>query len=201
MSESPLTQEEEQVLVEDQILIPLPYPHQSRTKKGKVFAAFFSSLSSPDSSSIPPSASGTISVFYQSTSPNIGIEIPLVLHSPETIEYLGFEIRIAHELFSRWNHRHPRIGLLDFVYGHTASARGLKLDSANISDRDVLAQLGVQTWLQDTTLDKVASQVVDIHIVQFWLDDTLKTRYNSLRSMLHLLKSHAVLRLHESAQI
>jgi len=177
-----LTQEELQLLVEENLI----QPHSQPTKR-KVSGT----LLTPPQSGGESSSSAATSICYRSHSPNIPqwFDMPVSIESAAALEHIGFTANAAHEIYERFLGRPDGIdnpdSLLDYAFGH------LYRPNPPTDAGQFMNMVGISTSMQYAILDPKYEQIFQTENVLFWIKDTLRMNYHTLIKLNEKLKAHA----------
>jgi hypothetical protein len=120
-------------------------------------------------------------------------EMPMTVISAEALEFIGFKQATAKTVYERFMNRpDPSINIDSFLdYATSQVQRIWVLKSANYTDREAMARVGLTINFQDRMLDVDFTAVYETETLLFWVIDTLKVAYTALEQMHERLKHRA----------
>ena len=185
-----LDHEEAQALEEDSYII------NSAPIRGKrkISGALLSPPETESSSSC--SSSPAVSIRHKSgkVSADVSFELPSCAISSEALEFIGFKSEVANEIFARWvsrpNPANNPDDLTDYIYGHTVRLRHNIFQ--NCPPKQAMSELGLVPWFQNGIVDPYHSAIFATETLHFWVNDTLRINYMTLKMLRSRLKLRAV---------
>lgn len=167
--------------------------------KRKVSAALLSPPRSvTDSSSMshqsPSSSSASIRSLRFNPSLNHDVlEIPVTVLSPAALEFIGFEMNTATDIYNNWRMRpDPEINpddLIRYAFGHIGRLNTKEFEK--LSTAEAMTRIGLSQYLQDVFTNPDFSAVFQTESLYFWVRDTLGINYATLMQLQQRLKNHA----------
>lgn len=121
-----------------------------------------------------------------------GFEMPTAAISANALEFIGFDQSTAKSVYERFMNRpDPSINIDSFLdYATSQVQRIWVLKSADYTDREAMARVGLTIDFQDRMLDPDFTAVYETETLLFWVLDTLKVAYTALEQMHERLKHH-----------
>jgi hypothetical protein len=185
--------DEIQMLEEERILLP---PPSGLPGKRKISASFLKPPSSHGSISSSSSSSGSVasvSFKHHALDLNSNLEIPLTEESPEALEFFGFTIEAAQEIYDKF-HRRPQDepfadDLLEWAYARANSLNSPPL--SNLQPNEALTRIGIKKSLRDGILDANFRHIFETQTLLYWVKDSLEINYWTLVGLQGRLKEHA----------
>ncbi|KAK8214166.1 hypothetical protein IWZ01DRAFT_229089 [Phyllosticta capitalensis] len=196
MEDEILSPEECKILEDDGILLR---SHNGRRKISKSYLS--SSLvpsASPSNDEFPGhnEISRTATVQYHRTRASQDIDFSEQVRSLAALKFIGLNHETAKDIWNRWSSRPDPMDnpddLMDYVYSHTCNL--WRAAWSVYTDEDALEKLGVAKWLQKAILDPRSRDIYLTGTLKRWLDDSLRTNFNSLVRIHKQLKAYPTLR-------
>ncbi|KAH7408883.1 hypothetical protein BKA64DRAFT_595504 [Cadophora sp. MPI-SDFR-AT-0126] len=181
---SSLSQEEIKALEDDRVLLSGPV-----NGKRKVSAALLTPPSTQGSLSSGSTSSASVRVraFNHSQAP---FDLPESDESVAAVEWCGFTRTKAGEIYSRWlsrpNPQQNPDGLLEYMIGEINRLNMQPWNQAPIEQ--AMTALGVSDELQSVLTSPVYRQIFLSETLHYWLTDTIRDRYGSLKILQRKLK-------------
>ncbi|PVH79433.1 hypothetical protein DL98DRAFT_460983 [Cadophora sp. DSE1049] len=181
---SSLNQDEVRALEDDRVLLSGPV-----NGKRKVSASLLTPPSTQGSLSSGSSSSASVRIrdFNHSQVP---FDLPESHESVAAVEWCGFTRTKAGEIYARWsakpNPQHNPDGILEFMIGEVNRLNMQPWSQAPVEQ--AMTALGVSDELKSVLTSPIYKQVFLSETLHFWLQDTIRDRYASLRILQKKLK-------------
>lgn len=154
--------------------------------------------STSKSSKIP--ASTRLRVIEVSNSPPL--KLPQFMESAAAFEFLGYTRSTAEELFTNYMARddpeYNPYGVLEYATGHLyrLSCHVLEYD---IQPAAAMEACGINEETRTTLLDPKFADMFGTETMRYWVEDTMKMRFNTLDKLLDRIKLYATIALEEKS--
>ncbi|KAI4182658.1 MAG: hypothetical protein L6R41_005842 [Letrouitia leprolyta] len=178
-----LTLEDSKSLEEDQIIL-----QPVAGGKRKVSTA----LLSPPSSTGSLSSSASASVHITSVSSPLGaFELPSQAVSIASVEWCGFNLPAAQQIYHRYGNRPDSFNNPDTLLSYMLSHITAGDPNENLSPAQAMGRMGLKPGLQEKIMDPQYAQVRQTEKITFWAQNTIKVNWMTLLALQAKLKTVA----------